>query len=137
MLTWRIHILIPYLPQSSTNKNRHICTWPCKSVRLSCTCSLRDCLWCNRRATVLYTLCMLQGVTTHNVSLPSICALVCNDCHLVMRSDIQTRSQQTQQHWCPLYGLELNYTYWLHQLRGPSRDCLPPCVNKGLVLPCP
>ena len=30
VLTWRIHILIPYLPQSSINKSCHICTWPCK-----------------------------------------------------------------------------------------------------------
>ena len=29
-VTWRIHILIPYLPHSSTTKSCHICTWPCK-----------------------------------------------------------------------------------------------------------
>ena len=29
VLTWRIHILIWYLPQSSTNKSRLICTGPC------------------------------------------------------------------------------------------------------------
>ena len=44
-----------------------------------------------------------MGLTPHNVSLPFISALVCIDCqcqkppifHLVMRSDLQTRSQQT------------------------------------------
>ena len=77
-------------------------------MRRSCTCSLRDCLWCNRSATVglRYELCMVlggRGLTPHNVSLPFISALVCIDCqcqkppifHLVMRSDLQTRSQPT------------------------------------------
>ena len=36
-----------------------------------------------------------------------------------MRSVLQTRTQPTQQYCCPLYRLELNYTYWLHQLCGP------------------
>ena len=44
-----------------------------------------------------------MGLTPHNVSLPFISALVCIDCqcqkppifHLVMRSDLQTRSQET------------------------------------------
>ena len=58
--------------------------------------------------------------------------------YLVMRSVVQTRTQPTQQHHCPLCGSEYYYMYWLHELRGPSsRYCLPPRVNKGLVLPCP
>ena len=57
--------------------------------------------------------------------------------NLVMRSVLQTRTQPTQQYCCPLYRLELNYTYWLHQLYGPSCHCLPPRVNKELVLPYP
>ena len=39
--------------------------------------------------------------------------------NLVMRSVLQTLTQPTQQYWCPWYRLELNYTYWLHQLCGP------------------
>ena len=39
--------------------------------------------------------------------------------NLVMRSVLQTRTQPTQQYCCPLYRLELNNTYWLHQLCGP------------------
>ena len=54
-----------------------------------------------------------------------------------MRSVVQTHTQPTQQHHCPLSGSEYYYMYWLHELRGPSCDCLPPRVNKGLVLPCP
>ena len=75
-------MLIPYLPQSSTNKSRNICTWPCKSVRLSCTYSLRDRLWCNTEQHN-YTHCACsrgRGLTPQYVSLPSISALVCNDC---------------------------------------------------------
>ena len=70
---------------------------------------------------------------------------VCNACqcqnpptvHLVMRSVVQTRTQPTQQHRCPLCGSEYYYMYWLHELRGPSCDCLPAHLNKGLVLHCP
>ena len=59
--TRRIHIFILSLPQSNTNKCRHICTGPCRSVRLSRTCNLRDSLWCNHSAAVLCTLCLLLG----------------------------------------------------------------------------
>ena len=48
--------------------------------------------------------------------------------NLVMRSVLQTRTQPTQHYCCPLYRLELNYTYWLHQLCGPSCHGLPPRV---------
>ena len=57
--------------------------------------------------------------------------------HLVMRSVEQTRTQPTQQHHCSLCGSEYYYMYWLHKLRGPLCDGLPPRVNKVLVLPCP
>ena len=136
MLTWRIHILILYLPQSITNKSHLICS---KSVRVSCTCSSRDSLWCNLSPTVFYTrYVLLGGNFTQSPTFP----LVCNDgqcqkpltVNLVMRSVLKKSTQPTQ-HCYPLYGLELNYTYWLHQLCGPSCHCLPHRVAKDRILP--
>ena len=46
-------------------------------MQISCTCSLRDSLWCNRSATVIYTrYILLGGNSTHSPTFP----LVCNDC---------------------------------------------------------
>ena len=56
VLTWRMDILIWYLPQSSTNKSRHICTGPCMSMWLSHTCRLPKNIWFNHGATIIYTL---------------------------------------------------------------------------------
>ena len=101
-------------------------------MRFSCTCSLPDSLWCNRSAIVLSVQYILLG--GNSTQCPTF-ELVCNDCqcqtqatvNLVMRSVLQT-----------LYGLELRiYTYWLHQLCGPSFHCMPPRVNKELVFPYP
>ena len=75
-------------------------------MRLSCYCSLRGLpLVQPQRNSTLHTVHAPggRGLTPHNVSLPLFSALVCNDCqcqkphtvHLVMRSGLQTRSQQT------------------------------------------
>ena len=69
---------------------------------------------------------MIASVKSHLVTV-----------NLVMRSVLQTSTQPTQPYCCPLYRLELNYTYWLHQLCGPSCHCLLPRVNMELVLPYP
>ena len=52
---------IDMISSSVKHKSRHIYTGPCRSVRLSRTCNLRDSLWCNHSAAVLCTLCLLLG----------------------------------------------------------------------------
>ena len=125
MFTWRIRICIVYLSQSITNKGRLICTGPPSQCGFHALAVCLTACLCNRSATVLYTRYILLGCnSTQSPTFP----LVCNDCqcqkpisvNLVMRSVLQTHTQPTQQHCCPLYGLELNYTFLMHQLCGPS-----------------
>ena len=66
-----VHILIGYLPQSITNKSRHICTGPCRSVRLSS----RVCVTAFCAATL-----SCREVTPHSVPLTYIGAYPASSC---------------------------------------------------------